>query len=180
MISQRRRPGEKLFEGGRVFFVLKFLRLVTGIEVVLELSAKIHFFKRIARGIRCGVFARFQSPSFSIAAGGDFTFRFRHELNFSFGIGSIRGRCARLRRCRFHCLPGQTIQITTAGHVVENLFGQLLRLFLGRNFLEHRIFVQLLLDQIRQLERSHLQHLDPLSQLGRQDETLGKTGSKSD
>jgi hypothetical protein len=33
-----------------------------------------------------------------------------------------------------------------------------------------------LLDQVRQLERSHLQHLDPLTQLWRQYEALRKTG----
>jgi hypothetical protein len=34
----------------------------------------------------------------------------------------------------------------------------------------------LLLNQIRQLERRHLQHLDALAQLRRQYEALGKTG----
>ena len=72
------------------------------------------------------------------------------------------------------------IQVTAAGHVIENFFRQLLRLFLGGDFLEDRILVQLLLDQISQLERSHLQHLDPLPQLRRQHETLGKTGGESD
>jgi hypothetical protein len=34
----------------------------------------------------------------------------------------------------------------------------------------------LLLNQVGQLERRHLQHLDPLAQLRRQYEALGKTG----
>jgi len=56
--------------------------------------------------------------------------------------------------------------------VIENLVSQFASFFLGRHLFEHRILVQLLLDQVGQLERSHLQHLDPLTQLRRQNETL--------
>ena len=51
--------------------------------------------------------------------------------------------------------------------MVEDLLGHLLRFFLRGDFFEDGILVQLLLDQIGQLQRSHLQHLDPLPQLRR-------------
>ena len=62
--------------------------------------------------------------------------------------------------------------------MVEDLLSQLARFFLGRDFFEHRVLSHLLLNQLRQFQRGHLQHLDALAQLRRQDETLGKTGSK--
>ena len=52
MFGERRRFGQKLFEGRRVFLVLKLLRLVSGIEVVLKLAAEIDFLKSIARSVR--------------------------------------------------------------------------------------------------------------------------------
>jgi hypothetical protein len=61
--------------------------------------------------------------------------------------------------------------------VIEYLLRNLLHLFLRWDFFEYRIFQQLLLNEIGQLERSHLQHLDPLAQLRRQHEALGETGS---
>ena len=64
--------------------------------------------------------------------------------------------------------------------MIQNFLGQLARLFLGRDLFEHRIFSQLLLNQVGELKRSHLQHLDPLPQLRRKHETLRKTGSEPD
>jgi hypothetical protein len=61
--------------------------------------------------------------------------------------------------------------------MIENLLGKLLHLFLARHFFEHRILQQLLLNEISQLERRHLQHLDALAQLRRQYESLGEAGS---
>jgi hypothetical protein len=61
--------------------------------------------------------------------------------------------------------------------MVQNLFRQLLRFFLRRYFLQHRILEQLRLNQISQLKRSHLQHLDALTQLRRQHESLREAGS---
>ena len=49
MIGERWRPGQKLFESRRVFFVLDFLSFVSRVEVILKLPAKINFLKRIAR-----------------------------------------------------------------------------------------------------------------------------------
>ena len=49
MVGKRRRPGQKLFEGRRIFLVFDLLCLVTGIEIVLKLPAKIDLFKSIAR-----------------------------------------------------------------------------------------------------------------------------------
>jgi hypothetical protein len=60
--------------------------------------------------------------------------------------------------------------------MIEDLLGNFLDLFLRRHFFEYRIFQQLLLNEIAQLERSHLQHLNALAQLGRQDEPLGEAG----
>ncbi len=61
--------------------------------------------------------------------------------------------------------------------MIQNLFSELLHLFLGRHFFENRVLQQLLLNEIGQFERSHLQHLDPLAQLRRQNESLGEAGS---
>ena len=60
--------------------------------------------------------------------------------------------------------------------MIQNLLCEFLDLFLTRHFFQHRIFQQLLLDQIGQFERGHLQHLDSLAQLWRQDESLRKAG----
>src|SRR5256885_10207986 len=51
VLAQRRRPGQKLFKGRRVFFVFKLLRLVARIEVILKLASKIHFFKRDRKSV---------------------------------------------------------------------------------------------------------------------------------
>ncbi len=61
--------------------------------------------------------------------------------------------------------------------MIQDLLGQFARLFLGRNLFEHGIFSELLLNQVSELDRSHLQHLDALTQLWRKHETLGKTCS---
>ena len=61
--------------------------------------------------------------------------------------------------------------------MIENLLGQLLSLFLSRHFFQHRVLEHLLLNEISQLERSHLQHLDALPQLRRQHESLREAGS---
>jgi hypothetical protein len=53
-------------------------------------------------------------------------------------------------------------------------------LFLRDHFFEYRVFQQLLLDQFTQFNRGHLQHLDALAQLRRQDEALRKTGCELD
>ena len=56
--------------------------------------------------------------------------------------------------------------------MIENLFSHLAGFFLRGYFFEHGIFQQLLLNEIGELERSHLQHLDALAQLRRQHESL--------
>ena len=48
MIGERRRPGQKLFKGWRVFFVLNLLSLVTRIEIILKLAAEVDLLKWIA------------------------------------------------------------------------------------------------------------------------------------
>ena len=60
--------------------------------------------------------------------------------------------------------------------MIEDLFSNLLHFFLARHFFEHRVLQQLLLNEIGQLERRHLQHLDALPQLWRQYKSLGKAG----
>ena len=60
--------------------------------------------------------------------------------------------------------------------MIENLLGQLLCFLLSRHLFKDRILQQLLLNQVAQLKRCHLQHLNALTQLGRQHQTLGKTG----
>jgi len=70
----------------------------------------------------------------------------------------------------FACLIGHVIKTTGrvgARQMIQNLFGQLARFLLRSHFLQHRVFQQLLLNQIRQLECGHLQHLDALTQLRR-------------
>ena len=61
--------------------------------------------------------------------------------------------------------------------MIENFLSDLLHFFLCRHFFEHRVLQQLLLNEIAQLERRHLQHLDALAQLWRQDKSLGEAGS---
>ncbi len=61
--------------------------------------------------------------------------------------------------------------------MIEDLLSDLLHLLLRRHFFEYRVLQQLLLNEIAQLERSHLQHLDALAQLRRQYESLGEAGS---
>jgi hypothetical protein len=51
--------------------------------------------------------------------------------------------------------------------VIENLFRKLTNLFLARHLFENGILQQLLLNQVRQLQRRHLEHLNPLAELGR-------------
>ena len=60
--------------------------------------------------------------------------------------------------------------------MIENFLSNLLHFFLCRHFFEHRILQQLLLNEIGQFERGHLQHLDALPQLWRQYKTLGEAG----
>ena len=60
--------------------------------------------------------------------------------------------------------------------MIEDFLRELAHFFLCRYFFQHRVFQQLLLNEIAQLERGHLQHLDALAQLRRQYEALGKTG----
>jgi hypothetical protein len=64
--------------------------------------------------------------------------------------------------------------------VIENLFGQFASFFLRGDLFENRIFGDLLLNQFRQFQRRHLQHLDALAQLWRENQTLRETGSKPD
>ena len=66
VLAQRRRPGKKLFEGGRVFLVLELLCLVTRVEVILKLPSKIHFFKWVARRFRRKFLAGFYAGSFGV------------------------------------------------------------------------------------------------------------------
>jgi hypothetical protein len=54
-----------------------------------------------------------------------------------------------------------------AGKVVENLFRELTNLFLRGNLFKDRVLEDLLLNEIGQLQSSHLQHLDALPQLRR-------------
>ena len=172
-------PGQKLFEGRRVFLVFVFLSFVSGIKVVLKFAAKIDLFKSIARSIIAyRIITNGFPASFSrgrafkrIAVRLKLAFRIGRNRSIQFS-GAIRRRRAQLR---FHRLAGRfvkTAAIVRAGQMIENLFRQLARFFLRRDFFEHRIFQQLLLNQLTQLERSHLQHLDALPQLGRQHETL--------
>ena len=72
----------------------------------------------------------------------------------------------------------KVLDLSAARHMIKYLLGQFARFFLRRDFFQHRILSHLLLNQLRQFKRSHLQHLDALTQLWRQHETLGKTGSK--
>ena len=60
--------------------------------------------------------------------------------------------------------------------MIEDLLGDLLHLFLARHFFEDGIFQQLLLNEVAQFERRHLQHFYALAQLRRQDESLGEAG----
>ena len=64
--------------------------------------------------------------------------------------------------------------VERAGELVENLLLQLALLVLRLHLFEDGVFEELLLDQVAQLKRRHLQHLDALAQLGRQDEALRK------
>src|SRR2546427_2799122 len=61
MLGERRWLSEKLFEGGRIFLILKLLRLVTGIEVILKLTSEIDFLERVARILGCKLLACFQA-----------------------------------------------------------------------------------------------------------------------
>ena len=54
--------------------------------------------------------------------------------------------------------------------MIENFLGDLLHLFLTRHFFEHRIFQQLLLNEVGQFERRHLQHFYALAQLRRHED----------
>ena len=167
MLVQRRRLSEKLFEGRCVFLVLKFLSLVTGIEVILKLAAEINFFESVARSFRGKFLTCFQARSLGVGVGGELGFTVRQKP-FGFALTRTVGRrCAELRRRGFDIERRKILDLTTTGHVVEDLLGHLLRFFLRGDFFEDGILVKLLLDQVGQLERSHLQHLDPLPQLRR-------------
>lgn len=56
--------------------------------------------------------------------------------------------------------------------LVEDVVGDLLHLIAGLNLFQYRIGDHLLLDQFSQLDGRHLQHLDPLPQLRREDHFL--------
>ena len=181
VFSQRRRPGQELFKSRSVFLVFEFLRLITGIEVILELATKVDLFKRITRVLGSKFLAGFYAGPLGIGVGGKLRFRLRQKRRFDFALArAVRGRPSRTRRGRFNRRGFKVFELPAAGHVIQNLFGQFARLFLGRNLFEHRIFSKLLLDQVGKLERGHLQHLDTLPELWRKYETLRKTGSESD
>ena len=85
MVSQRWRPGQELFERGRIFLVFEFLGLVSRIEIILKLPAEIYLFKSIARTLVSGIFLAyfgggcyFVTPNahvsvvLNIRSGGDF------------------------------------------------------------------------------------------------------------
>ena len=58
--------------------------------------------------------------------------------------------------------------VVSVGILIKKIFGYLIDLIAGLHFLQDRVRHHLLLDQILQLHRGHLQHLDTLAQLGRQ------------
>src|SRR5712692_4528731 len=168
MLGERRRPGEKLFEGWRVFLILKLLRLVTGIEIILKLTSEIDLFKSVSRSLRCKLLTCFQARSLRIRVGSKLRFSLWQKSCFRFTLTSpIRRRRAQIGRCGFYRGRRKILQLATTGHVIEYLLGHLLRFFLRGDFFEYGILVQWLLDQVGQLESSHLQHLDPLPQLRR-------------
>ena len=105
--------------------------------------------------------------SISIGASG-LSFSLGREERSAVGLtATIRRGFADFRRRCFDRRSRQILKIAAARHVIENLLGQFPGFFLRGNFLEHWIFVQLLLNEISKLERIHLQHLDPLPQLRR-------------
>ncbi len=53
------------------------------------------------------------------------------------------------------------------GRLIENTFADLMHFIARLDFLKHWILDHLLLDQVVELERSHLEHFDALPQLRR-------------
>ncbi len=148
MVRKRRRPGQKLFKGWRVFFVFDFLSLVAGVEVVLKLTAKINLLKSIARRVFThdivadGVFTEIGRGEFvRVTAIDALSFSVDGRQAFQF-TGTIGRRTTEFRRTRLQVrLIRRRARIST-GEMVENFLGQLTNLFLRRYFFQHRILEQ--------------------------------------
>ena len=86
VFCERWRLGQNLFEGRRVFLVLKLLRLVSRIEIVLKLTTEIDFFEGGARRFRCKFVTGFQARSFSVGINRKLCFAFWSERAFRFNL----------------------------------------------------------------------------------------------